>query len=53
MWMMIAIPAGQGGVAGVLEKKVQRRGFNVTVAIYHVCFGLMTGVSLLGKRIVI
>ena len=53
MWKVVAIPAGQGGVAGVLEKKVQRRRFNVTVAIYHVCLGLMTGVSLFGKCIVI
>jgi len=29
---VVAVPAAQGGVAGVGEKKLQRRRFNVAVA---------------------
>ena len=39
---MVAVPAAQGGVAGVGEKKWQRRRFNVAVAKYHVGFALTT-----------
>jgi hypothetical protein len=33
---VVAVPAAQGGVAGVGKKKWQRRRFNVAVAKYHV-----------------
>jgi hypothetical protein len=36
--LVVAVPAAQGGVAGVGEKKWQRRRFNVAVAKYHVGF---------------
>jgi hypothetical protein len=39
---MVAFPAGQGGVAGVFKKKLQRRRLDVAVAKYHVGFALMT-----------
>jgi hypothetical protein len=29
---MVAVPAAQGGVAGVFKKKLQRRRFDVAVA---------------------
>src|ERR1039458_2448027 len=35
---MVAVPAAQGVVAGVREKKFQRRRFNVAVAKDHVGF---------------
>lgn len=35
---MVAIPAHQGGVAGVFKKKLQRRRFDVAVAKDHVGF---------------
>jgi len=34
--LVVAVPAAQGGVAGVGEKKWQRRRFNVAVAKDHV-----------------
>jgi hypothetical protein len=34
--LVVAVPAAQGGVAGVGEKKLQRRRFNVAVAKHHV-----------------
>jgi hypothetical protein len=40
---MVAVPAGQGGVAGVGKKKWKRRRFDVAVAKDHVGFALMTG----------
>ncbi|HUZ07270.1 MAG TPA: hypothetical protein VMV89_07255 [Candidatus Paceibacterota bacterium] len=40
--LLVAAPAGQGGVAGVFKKKLQRRRFGVAVANYHVGFALMT-----------
>jgi hypothetical protein len=39
---VVAVPAGQGGVAGVGKKKWQRRRFDVAVAKNHVGFALMT-----------
>jgi hypothetical protein len=36
--LVVAVPAAQGGGAGVGEKKWQRRRFNVAVAKYHVGF---------------
>jgi hypothetical protein len=36
--LVVAVPATQGGVAGVGEKKWQRRRFNVAIAKYHVGF---------------
>ena len=45
---MVAIPAAQGGVAGVGKKKLQRRRFDVTVAKHQVGFALMTGVTSFG-----
>src|SRR5882724_4761672 len=45
---VVAVPAGQGGVAGVFKKKLQRRRFDVVVAKYHVGFALMTRVTSLG-----
>jgi hypothetical protein len=36
--LMVAVPTAQGGVAGVGEKKLQRRRFNVAVAKDHVGF---------------
>ena len=41
MRQMVAVPAAQGVVAGVGEKKLQRRRFNVAVAKDHVGFALM------------
>jgi hypothetical protein len=35
MRQVVAVPAAQGGVAGISEKKLQRRRFNVAVAKYH------------------
>src|ERR1035438_1966136 len=40
---MVAVPAAQGLVAGVREKKFQRRRFHVAVAKNHVEFTLMSG----------
>src|ERR1019366_2695093 len=40
---MVAVPAAQGFVAGVREKKFQRRRFHVAVAKDHVEFTLMAG----------
>jgi hypothetical protein len=40
--LVVAVPAGQGGVAGVGKKKWQRRRFDVAVAKHHVGFALMT-----------
>jgi len=40
---MVAIPAHQGGVAGVFKKKLQRRRFDVAVAKDHVGFALVAG----------
>jgi hypothetical protein len=34
--LVVAVPTAQGGVAGVGEKKWQRRRFNVAVAKHHV-----------------
>src|ERR1035437_7332285 len=39
--LVVAVPAAQGGVAGVGEKKLQRRRSNVAVAEDHVEFALM------------
>ena len=39
--LVVAVPAAQGGVAGVGEKKWQHRRFNVAIAKYHVGFALM------------
>jgi hypothetical protein len=36
--LVVAVPAAQGGVAGVREKKFQSRRFNVAVAKYHAGF---------------
>jgi len=36
--LVVAVPTAQGGGAGVGEKKLQRRRFNVAVAKYHVGF---------------
>ena len=36
--LVVPVPAAQGGVAGVGEKKWQRRRFNVAVAKDHVGF---------------
>jgi hypothetical protein len=36
--LAVAVPAGQGGVAGVGKKKWQRRRFDVAVAKDHVGF---------------
>jgi len=38
MGQVVTVPAAQGGVAGVGEKKWQRRRFNVAVAKDHVGF---------------
>src|SRR5271154_7044261 len=43
--LVVAVPAAQGGVAGVGEKKFQGRRFNVAVAKHHVGFALMTCVT--------
>jgi len=48
VWQMVAVPAGQGGVAGVFKKKLQRRRFDVAVAKYYVGFALMTRTRALG-----
>jgi len=40
---VVAIPPNQCRIARVLEKKSQRRRFNVAVAEYHVGFTLMAG----------
>jgi len=40
--LVVAVPAAQGDVAGVGEKKWQRRRFNVAVAKYHVGFAKLT-----------
>ena len=48
MRQMVAVPAAQGGGAGVGKKKLQRRRFNVAVAKDHVGFALMTGVASFG-----
>ena len=42
---VVAVPAGQGGVAGVGKKKWQRRRFDVAVAKDHVGFALMKRVT--------
>jgi hypothetical protein len=42
--LVVAVPAAQGVVAGVGEKKWQRRRFNVAVAKDHVGFALMAGI---------
>jgi hypothetical protein len=39
---VVAVPAAQGGVAGVGEKKGQRRRFNVAVAKDYVGLALAT-----------
>jgi len=39
--LVVAVPTGQGGVAGVGKKKLQRRRFNVAVAKDHVGFALV------------
>ena len=39
---MVAVPADQGGVAGVFKKKLQRRRFDVAVAKHRVGAALMT-----------
>jgi hypothetical protein len=36
--LVVAVPAAQGGIAGVGEKEWQRRRFNVAVAKHHVGF---------------
>ncbi len=46
MGLVVAVPAAQGVVVGVREKKLQRRRFNVAVAKHHIGFALMT---LVGK----
>ena len=33
---MVAVPAGQGGIAGVGKQKLQCQRFDVAVAKYHV-----------------
>jgi len=40
--LVVAVPAGQSGVAGVGKKKWQRWRFDVAVAKDHVGFALMT-----------
>jgi hypothetical protein len=40
---MVAVPVDQGVVAGVNEKQLQRRRFNVAIAKYHVGHSLMPG----------
>ena len=45
MRLVVAIPAGQGGVIGVGEKELQRRRFNVAIAKNHIGTALMTGIS--------
>ena len=45
--LMVAIPADQGGVAGVGKKKLQRRRFDMAVAKDHIGSALMTGIALL------
>jgi len=42
MRLVVAVPAGQGGVASVGKKKLQRRRFDVAVAKDHVGYALMT-----------
>jgi len=36
MGLVVTVPAAQGGIAGVGEKELQRRRFNVAVAKDHV-----------------
>jgi hypothetical protein len=45
---MVAIPADQGGVAGVFKKKLQRRRFDVAVTKYHVGSALMAQRCVMG-----
>ena len=45
MGLVVAVPAAEGGVTGVREKKLQRQRFNVAVAKNHVGFALMTGIG--------
>jgi hypothetical protein len=47
---MVAVPAGQGVVAGVFKKKLQRRRFDVAVAKYHVGFALTTRNGKMNRR---
>ena len=39
--LVVAVPAAQGGIAGVGKQKLQRWRFNVAVAKHHVEFALM------------
>jgi hypothetical protein len=48
MRLMVAVPAGQSGVAGVFKKKLQRRRFDVAVAKDHVGFALMARMTSFG-----
>jgi len=50
VWLVVAVPAGQGGVAGVGKKKLQRRRFDVAVAKDHVGFALVTRMEKTIKR---
>jgi len=40
--LVVTVPAAQGGVAGVGEKKWQRRRFNVAIAKDDVGFALVS-----------
>jgi hypothetical protein len=41
MWLVIAIPPHQSGVAHVFKKKLEFRRFNMSVAEHHVRFSLV------------
>ena len=41
--LVVAVPAAEGGVAGVGKQKLQRRRFNVAVAEDYVGFALVAG----------
>ena len=42
MGLVVAVPAAQGGVAGIGKKKLQRRRFNVAVAKYLFMTAVLT-----------
>src|SRR5271165_2680766 len=44
MRLVVTIPAHQSGVNHVFKKKFQSRGFNMTIAKYHIGFAPMTGI---------
>ena len=43
--LVVAVPAGQGGIVGVLEKKFERQAFGMAVAENHVGPVLVAGVN--------